>query len=142
MKNTCSRKMKKLQKREPSLYVALMLFAAALLLFALTPAIAGMLGGAGGAAAAGNLTGAAASVVFYLPRVVLAAGFMALFFFIRRVAERRARLEGLDAERLQLADQMCIRDRIFSCPKRSAASFIMSTFSCTLTSRNTALAPA
>lgn len=127
--------MKQLQKREPSLYVALVLFAAAFLLFALTPAIAGMLGGgadmaggsgvggavdmagvSGGAAAAGgtgmsggaaagNLTGAAASVVFYLPRVVLAAGFMALFFFIRRMAERRARLEGLDAERLQLADQ-------------------------------------
>ena len=109
--------MKQMQKREPSLYVALVLFAAALLLFALTPAIAGMLGGAAGGAdmaggtgmsggaAAGNLTGAAASVVFYLPRVVLAAGFMALFFFIRRVAERRARLEGLDAERLQLADR-------------------------------------
>lgn len=121
MKYTCSKKMKKLQKREPSLYVAVVLFAAALLLFALTPAIAGALGGGAGAAgisggqAAGpvgtgaaaseDLTGAAASVVFYLPRVVLAAGFMALFFFIRRVAERRARLEGLDAERLELADR-------------------------------------
>ncbi|MBS6954849.1 MAG: hypothetical protein KH230_16640 [Enterocloster asparagiformis] len=96
MKYTSSKKMKQLQKREPSLYVAAGLIAVALLLFILTPVLA---------EAAGGVTGAAASAAYYLPRLVLAAGLMALFFFIRRVAERRARLEGLDEERLRRADE-------------------------------------
>ena len=96
MKYTYSNKMKRLQKREPSLYVAVGLIGAACLLFICTPALVSVVGG---------VTGAAASATYYLPRLVLAAGLMALFFFIRRVAERRARLEGLDGERLRRADE-------------------------------------
>ena len=76
--------------------MAVGLIGAACLLFVCTPALVSAVGG---------VTGAAASAAYYLPRLVLAAGLMALFFFIRRVAERRARLEGLDEERLRRADE-------------------------------------
>ncbi|WP_034588503.1 hypothetical protein, partial [Enterocloster asparagiformis] len=70
MKYTYSNKMKRLQKREPSLYVAVGLIGAACLLFVCTPALVSVVGG---------VTGAAASATYYLPRLVLAAGLMALF---------------------------------------------------------------
>lgn len=94
MRQIHSRTMKRLDRPDPRLFGALGLMGLGLLAAFLTPALK-RLGG----------EGLGDSLAFYLPRILVAAGFMALFFYIRRVADRMARFRDLGEERLSLAQR-------------------------------------
>lgn len=89
MKQIDSQIMKRLNRPDPRLFAALGLMALGLLAACLSPALK-ELGG----------EGVGDSLAFYLPRILVAAGFMALFFYIRRVSDRMARFRDLGDDRL------------------------------------------
>lgn len=94
MRQIHSRTMKRLNRPDPRLFGALGLMALGLIAAFFAPALKA-LGG----------EGLGDSLAFYLPRVLVAAGFMVLFFYIRRVADRIARFRDLGEEGLLKAQE-------------------------------------
>lgn len=102
MKTMYSKKMMRLRRRDPRLWAAVIMMGLGALLLFFSPILDGRVGSGLQTA---QLSGAAASVVHYLPRVLLAAGLMAFFFFIRRLLDMKNRLKLLTEEQLAQADQ-------------------------------------
>ncbi len=102
MKMTYSKKMMRLRRRDPRLWGAVALMGLGTLLLFFSPLLDGRVGSI---LRTGGLSGAAASMLYYLPRVLLAAGLMVFFFYIRRLLDMRNRLAALTEEQLAQADR-------------------------------------
>lgn len=102
MKTTYSKKMRRLRRRDPRLWGAVILMGLGAVLLFVSPILDGRI--SSGLKAA-QFTGAAASAVHYLPRILLGAGLMVFFFFIRRLLDMKNRLKLLTEEQLAQADR-------------------------------------